>query len=92
MAEEKRLEKESVTEKIETEDQIFLKISNIEEIPNSNVILDMHLDELDVNENILAKDINLSIIGKEKLVILGRNGSGKNNSFKKYTRKIKTNN
>lgn len=89
MAEEKRLEKESVTEKIETEDQIFLKISDIEEIPNSKVILDMHLDELDVNENILAKDINLSIIGKEKLVILGRNGSGKTTLLKNILEKLK---
>ena len=89
MAEEKRLEKESVTEKIETEDQIFLKISDIEEIPNSKVILDMHLDELDVNENILAKDINLSIIGKEKLVIFGRNGSGKTTLLKNILEKLK---
>ena len=89
MAEEKRLEKESFTEKIETEDQIFLKISDIEEIPNSKVILDMHLDELDVNENILAKDINLSIIGKEKLFILVRNGSVKTTLLKNILEKLK---
>lgn len=89
IAEEKRLEKESITEKIETEDQIFLKISDIEEIPNSKVILAMHLDELDVNENILVKDINLSIIGKKKLVILGRNGSGKTTLLKKILEILK---
>ena len=89
IAEEKRLEKDTVTEKIETEDQIFLKISDIEEIPNSKVILAMHLDELDVNENILVKDINLSIIGKKKLVILGRNGSGKTTLLKKILEILK---
>lgn len=77
IAEEKRLEKDSVTEKIETEDQIFLKISDIEEIPNSKVILDMHLDILEVDEKNLANNIDITLIGKEKLVILGKNGSGK---------------
>ena len=89
IAEEKRLEKDSITEKIETEDQIFLKIKDIEEIPNSKVILDMHLDELKINEKILSKNINLSVIGKEKLVILGKNGSGKTTLLKKILEKIK---
>lgn len=89
IAEEKRLEKESITEKIETEDQIFLKIKDIEEIPNSKVILDMHFDELKINEKILSKNINLSVIGKEKLVILGKNGSGKTTLLKKILEKIK---
>ena len=81
--------KDSITEKIETEDQIFLKIKDIEEIPNSKVILDMHLDELKINEKILSKNINLSVIGKEKLVILGKNGSGKTTLLKKILEKIK---
>ena len=89
IAEEKRLEKESITEKIETEDQIFLKITDIEEIPNSKVILDMYLDELKINGKILSKNINLSVIGKEKLVILGKNGSGKTTLLKKILEKIK---
>lgn len=89
IAEEKKLEKEEITEKIETEDQIFLKISDIEEIPNSKVILDMHLDQLYINEKILAKDIDLSVIGKEKLVILGKNGSGKTTLLKLILEKLK---
>lgn len=89
IAEEKRLEKESITEKIETEDQIFLKIADIEEIPNSKVILDMHLDEFKINGKILSKNINLSVIGKEKLVILGKNGSGKTTLLKKILEKLK---
>ena len=89
IAEEKRLEKESITEKIETEDQIFLKITDIEEIPNSKVILDMYLDEFKINGKILSKNINLSVIGKEKLVILGKNGSGKTTLLKKILEKLK---
>ena len=89
IAEEKRLEKESITEKIETEDQIFLKIADIEEIPNSKVILDMDLDELKINGKILSKNINISVIGKEKIVILGKNGSGKTTLLKNILEKIK---
>jgi len=89
IAEEKRLEKDSVTEKIETEDQIFLKISDIEEIPNSKVILDMHLDVLEVDEKNLANNIDITLIGKEKLVILGKNGSGKTTLLKKILEKLK---
>ena len=89
IAEEKRLEKKSITEKIETEDQIFLKITDIEEIPNSKVILDMHLDEVKINGKILSKNINLSVIGKEKLVILGKNGSGKTTLLKNILEKLK---
>lgn len=89
IAEEKRLEKDSVTEKIETEDQIFLKISDIEEIPNSKVILDMHLDVLEVDEKSLANNIDITLIGKEKLVILGKNGSGKTTLLKKILERLK---
>lgn len=89
IAEEKRLEKDSVTEKIETEDQIFLKISDIEEIPNSKVILDMHLDVLEVDEKNLANNIDITLIGKEKLVILGKNGSGKTTLLKKILERLK---
>ena len=89
IAEEKRLEKDSITEKIETEDQIFLKISDIEEIPNSKVILDMHLDVLKVDEKNLANNINITLIGKEKLVILGKNGSGKTTLLKKILERLK---
>ena len=88
IAEEKRLEKDSITEKIETEDQIFLKISDIEEIPNSKVILDMHLDVLKVDEKNLANNINITLIGKEKLVILGKNGSGKTTLLKKILERL----
>ena len=89
IAEEKRIEKESVTEKIETEDQIFFKISNIEEISDSKVILDMHLDVLEVDEKNLANNINITLIGKEKLVILGKNGSGKTTLLKKILERLK---
>lgn len=89
IAEEKRLEKDSVTEKIETEDQIFLKISDIEEIPNSKVILDMHLDVLEVDEKSLANNIDITLIGKEKLVILGKNGIVKTTLLKKILEKLK---
>ena len=43
----------------------------------------MHLDVLEVDENVLAEDIDLSVIGREKLVILGKNGSGKTTLLKK---------
>ena len=89
IAEEKRLEKDSITEKIETEDQIFLKISDIEEIPNSKVILDMHLDVLEVDGKNFANNINITLIGKEKLVILGKNGSGKTTLLKKILERLK---
>ena len=49
----------------------------------------MHLDVLEVDENVLAEDIDLSVIGREKLVILGKNGSGKTTLLKKILEKLK---
>ena len=49
----------------------------------------MHLDELKINGKILSKNINLSVIGKKKLVILGKNGSGKTTLLKKILEKLK---
>lgn len=49
----------------------------------------MHLDVLEVDEKNLANNIDITLIGKEKLVILGKNGSGKTTLLKKILERLK---
>lgn len=45
-------------------------------IPTSKQIIQLHLDTLKTNR-MLAQNINLSIVGPEKVCIIGKNGAGK---------------
>lgn len=78
----KRLENEELTEKPYVEEQILVKFHNDDKIHDKKVILDFKLVELKMSNNILSKNIELFVIGKEKLAIIGSNGIGKTTLLK----------
>ena len=82
-AQERILEekKKNLTSKYEPEEAINIFFEDININPNKE-ILDMHLDELKVDNKILSKDINLKVLAKDKICIIGDNGSGKSTLIK----------
>ena len=87
-SQEKKLEKMEVIEYASTEEDIKLFFSNYELVPKGKVILDFNLDELNVENKILAKNISLFIKGPEKVTIIGDNGSGKSTLIKLIVKEL----
>lgn len=77
-----RIQNKELTAAPDVEEKIFAKFHTEDEIHNSKVILDYNLDELKINDKILKKDIHIKIIGKEKVCIVGKNGTGKTTLIK----------
>ena len=84
-----RIEDKTLTKAPDVEEKIFAKFHNEDEIHNSKIILDYYLDELKVENNILKKDIHIQIIGKEKVCIVGKNGTGKTTLIKRIYENMK---
>ncbi|MBR3250752.1 MAG: ABC-F family ATP-binding cassette domain-containing protein [Erysipelotrichaceae bacterium] len=68
--------KKNLTEKYEPEEAIDVFFEKVDINPNK-VILDLKLDELKIQDRVLAKDISLHVQGKDKICIIGDNGTGK---------------
>lgn len=81
----RRLEKEeaNLTEKPDYEEAIDIFFDEDIKVANGKQILDFKLDELKVGDKLLAKNIDLKIIGPEKICIVGKNGAGKTTLLKK---------
>lgn len=75
----RRLEKEeaNLTQKPEFEDAIDIFFDEDIKVPNGKQILDFKKDELMIGSKVLARNIDLQIIGPEKICIIGKNGAGK---------------
>lgn len=69
-------EQEDMTAMPEGEEAIFAKIA-CEPLPQSKVVLHLALEELAVAGRTLARDIALTVRGREKICITGSNGAGK---------------
>lgn len=78
-SQEKRYEKEfeNLTEIPDVEEAILVKFDENISIPNGKVILDYSLNELRIEDTILARDIHLKVVGSQHVCIIGRNGVGK---------------
>jgi len=74
---ERMAEEKLETEKLETEDPIYFTFDEEVEIPNGKRVLDLSLDELKVGDKVLARDIELNVVGPTKVAIIGENGIGK---------------
>ena len=61
----------------EREEEINLFFDQYQTIPSNKVVLDYKKDVLEVENNVLCRDIELLIKGPSKVAIIGRNGSGK---------------
>ena len=75
-SQEKRLENKEITEKADFEEGINFFFENVF-IPKNKNILSMSLEELKVENKILARNVKLEVKGKEHVCITGKNGSGK---------------
>ncbi|MDR2502565.1 MAG: ATP-binding cassette domain-containing protein [Oscillospiraceae bacterium] len=89
-AQEKRLDKErdSLTQPPDTESAIFLKFPENTRVPNGKTVLNFRLDELSAQGLPLARDIELTVTGAEKLCIIGRNGAGKTTLLRMIARQL----
>lgn len=81
----RRLEREeaNLTEKPDYEEAIDIFFDEDIKVANGKQILDYKLDELKVGDKILARNIDLKVIGPEKICIVGKNGAGKTTLLKK---------
>ena len=90
-SQERRYEKEQeeFVDIPDVEDAILLKIGDINTIPNGKMVLDMSLNNLIINDKIIAQNIKLNVYGQEHVVIVGQNGVGKSILIKKIYEELK---
>ena len=72
-------EKESFTDFPEAEEAILVSFGDDISLPASKRVLDFQIDSLTVGDanRVLARNINLSVTGPERVGIIGANGCGK---------------
>ncbi len=74
--------KENMRRKYEPEEAIAVSFDQVKINPNK-VILDLHLNELKAGDRLLARDIDMKVLGRDKVCIIGDNGSGKTTLLRK---------
>ena len=81
---EHRLEREAdeMTQLPDTEDAIFMKFDSGVVFPNGKTVIDFSVQELKIGERLLAKDVRLTVVGPERICIIGKNGVGKTTLLK----------
>ena len=81
----RRLDKEeaNLTKKPDYEEAIDIFFDEDIKVVNGKQILDFKLDEFRVGDKLLAENIELKVIGPEKICIIGKNGAGKTTLLKK---------
>ena len=77
-----------LTKKFEPEEAIAIRFEEVR-MPPSKTILDLHLDELRIDDLLLSEDIDLYMEGKDRICIIGENGSGKTTLLKKIHEELK---
>lgn len=65
---------------------------NLVEIPKNKVIVELKDYDLKINDNVLAKGINLCVKGQEHICLIGDNGTGKTTLLKQIYKNIKFSN
>ena len=76
-AQEKRLEKNKPTEKIESEEAINIFFDPVEKIPPKKRVIEFVSIGMSIGERELCENVEFSLYGPEKVVIIGDNGVGK---------------
>lgn len=85
-------EKEKLTQRPDFEDSIGIFFDENIEIANSKVVLDFKLDELRVGDKKLSQNIDLKVVGPEKICIIGKNGAGKTSLLKEIYKNLSKSN
>ncbi len=82
-SQERRFERErgNFMDFYDPEEEIVVKFQNTT-ISKSRVVIDKVFKEVSIGNKILLKDINLKIVGPEKVVFIGENGVGKSTLIK----------
>lgn len=87
-SQEKRLEETERTNPADVEEEIFFCFED-GKLPSRKKVLSYHLEELTVENKILAKHITLEMIGNMHLCIIGKNGQGKSTLLKKIYHELR---
>ena len=66
----------------EREDAIELYFDDRSALPKGKVALDVSIETLKVHDRVLAKNLNLKLMGRDKMAIIGANGVGKTTFLK----------
>ncbi len=87
---ERRFQKEAeaFTEIPDTEDAMFIRLSEKAAIPHGKRVLDFYRRELRAGERVLAREIRLSAQGPEHICITGKNGVGKTTLLKEIAAEL----
>lgn len=82
---ERRFEKdfEQMTELPDVEEAIFMRFRETEALPAGKTVLELKLPRLTVGERVLARDIRLRVMGRDKICLTGDNGAGKTTLLKR---------
>jgi len=91
-AQEKRFEKEreNLPEFSDSEESIYLKFKE-NKLDKNQIIANIKIDSLCISNKILSKNIDLNIKGKDKIVIIGKNGTGKTTLIKRIIKDLSNN-
>ncbi|MBR6396825.1 MAG: ABC-F family ATP-binding cassette domain-containing protein, partial [Lachnospiraceae bacterium] len=87
----RRFEKmdENMTDFPEQEEAIFFKLGDENsKMPAGKTVVEYNLDELRVEERVLARNIKFAVRGSEKVCIIGTNGVGKTTFLKKMAEEM----
>lgn len=90
LSQENKLDKMKITDYFQPEEAINLFFEEDASIPNSRIILNIENYNLCISNIILSKGINLSIKGRERVIIIGKNGIGKTTFLKSIYDNLKS--
>ena len=57
-------------------------------MPNGKTVLELQLDELKIDERVLARDVELRVQGPQKVCIIGKNGAGKTTLIRRIAEEL----
>lgn len=87
-SQEKKLDDIELTEIPDVEESINFFFENVE-IPRTKNIINLNIEQLNVSDKVLSKNIKLDIIGNVHLCIIGKNGVGKSTLIKLIYNELK---
>ena len=70
------------------EDPIDIRFSNTQPVPHGKQILHLYNETIDIDGDVLAKNLELTVNGSDKIGIIGQNGIGKSTFLKKIEQKL----
>lgn len=87
VAQRERLEKKGLPDYVDTESAIGLFFDEVD-MPKSKVVCDLQLNTLSCPDKELSHDIELKVVGPQKVVITGTNGVGKTTLLKEIYKNV----